>query len=209
MIRLLVADDHPVVRQGLKSLILENGDMQIVAEAADGDAVLAQVGAVAVDAVLLDISMPGPGFPEVLRTIRERYPNLPVLVLSVQSERDQAVRALRLGATGFLQKDCAPDELATAIRRVASGRRYVSEALAEQLAAFIAADQRAPHEALSERELRVLCLAASGMSAKQIATELKLSPKTISTFRSRVLKKLGVASHAEAIRYAILHGLVD
>ena len=137
MIRLLVADDHPLVRQGIKSMILENADMHVAAEAADGHAVLAQIAAIPVDAVLLDISMPGPGFPEVLRTIRERYPNLPVLVLSVHSERDQAVRALRLGATGFLQKDCAPDELATAIRRVAGGRRYVSEALAEQLAAFI------------------------------------------------------------------------
>lgn len=209
MIRLLVADDHPIVRQGIKNMILENSDMHIAAEAADGHAVLELVGTTPVDAVLLDISMPGPGFPEVLRAIRERHPGLPILVLSVYAERDHGVRSIRLGAAGFLQKDCPPEELATAIRRVASGRRYISESLAEQLAAVVGADQRPKHEALSERELRVLCMAASGLSVKQIAIDLGLSPKTVSTFRSRILKKLGVASHAEAMRYALLHGLAD
>jgi DNA-binding NarL/FixJ family response regulator len=209
MIRLLVADDHPVVRRGIKSMILENRDMHVVAEAADGHAVLEQVAATPVDAVLLDISMPGPGFPDVMRGIRERRPNLPILVLSVHAERDHAMRALKLGASGFLHKDCSPEELAEAIRRVAAGRRYVSTALAEQLAAVVGAGEQAPHQALSARELRVLGMAASGQSVKQIAAELSLSPKTVSTYRSRILKKLGLRTQAEAIRYALQHGLVD
>jgi DNA-binding NarL/FixJ family response regulator len=209
MIRLLVADDHPVVRQGIKRMIMENRDMQVAAEAVDGHAVLEQVAASPVDMVLLDISMPGPAFPDVVRGIRERRPNLPILVLSAHAERDHAMRALKLGAAGFLNKDCAPEELAEAIRRVAAGRRYVSAALAEQLAAVVGAGEQARHQALSERELRVLGMAASGRSAKQIAAELSLSPKTVSTYRSRTLKKLGLQSHAEAIRYALLHGLVE
>jgi DNA-binding NarL/FixJ family response regulator len=209
MIRLLVADDHPLVRQGIKSIIMENGDMQVVAEAADGDAVLAQVAATPLDAVLLDISMPGPGFPEVVRGIRERRPDLPILVLSVHAEHDHAVRALKLGAAGFLQKDCSPEELAKAIRLVAGGRRYVSAALAELLAVVVGGSDQAVHQALSARELRVLGMAASGKSVKQIAAELSLSPKTVSTFRSRILKKLGVRTNAEAIRYALLHGLSE
>jgi DNA-binding NarL/FixJ family response regulator len=209
MIRLLVADDHPVVRQGIKSMILENEDMQVSAEAADGDAVLEQLAATPVDAVLLDISMPGPRFPDVVRTIRERHPNLPILVLSAHAERDHAMRALKLGAAGFLQKDCAPEELAEAIRRVAGGRRYVSAALAELLAGALGGGEQAPHQTLSDRELRVLCMAASGKSVKQIAAELSLSPKTVSTFRSRFLRKLGLRTHAEAIRYALLHGLAE
>jgi DNA-binding NarL/FixJ family response regulator len=209
MIRLLVADDHPLVRQGIKSIIMENGDMQVVAEAADGDAVLAQVAATPLDAVLLDISMPGPGFPEVVRGIRERRPDLPILVLSVHAEHDHAVRALKLGVAGFLQKDCSPEELAKAIRLVAGGRRYVSAALAELLAVVVGGSDQAVHQALSGRELRVLGMAASGKSVKQIAAELSLSPKTVSTFRSRILKKLGVRTNAEAIRYALLHGLSE
>lgn len=209
MIRLLVADDHPVVRQGIKSMIVENRDMQVVAEAADGNAVFEHLATTPVDAVLLDISMPGLGFPDVVRKIRERHPNLPILVLSAHAERDHAMRALKLGAAGFLQKDCAPEELAAAIRHVASGRRYVSAAFAEQLAAVVGAGEQAPHQALSDRELRVLCMAASGKSVKQIAAELSLSPKTVSTFRSRILKKLGLRTHAEAIRYALLHDLAE
>jgi DNA-binding NarL/FixJ family response regulator len=209
MIRLLVADDHPVVRQGIKSMIAANPDMLVAAEAADGNAVLEHIAAIPVDAVLLDISMPGPGFPEVVRGIRELHPELPILVLSVHAERDHAIRALKLGAAGFLQKDCAPEELAEAIRHVAGGRRYVSAALAEQLAAVVGAGEQPPHEALSGRELRVLCMAASGRSVKQIAAELSLSPKTVSTFRSRILKKLGLRTNAEAIRYALLNGLAE
>jgi len=209
MIRLLVADDHPIVRQGIKSMILENADMQIAAEAADGHAVLAAVAATPVDVVVLDISMPGPGFPEVVRGILERRPGLPILVLSVHAEREHAVRAFKLGAAGFLMKDCPPEALAEAIRHVAGGRRFVSAELAELLAAAIGGSEQAPHHALSSRELRVLCMAASGRSVKQIAAELALSPKTVSTFRSRVLKKLGLPTQAEAIRYALLHGLVE
>jgi len=209
MIRVLVADDHPIVRQGIKGMILENADMQVAAEAADGNAVLEQVAATPVDVVLLDISMPGPGFAEVVRGILARRPGQPILVLSVHPEREQAVRALRLGAAGFLTKDCAPEDLADAIRRVADGRRYVSQELAELLATIVGGGGQAPHHALSDRELQVLRLLASGRTAKQIATELSLSPKTVSTFRTRILKKLGLQTTAEAIRYALLHGLVE
>jgi len=208
MIRVLVADDHPIVRQGIKGMIAGNADMQVAAEASDGFAVLEQVAAKPVDVVLLDVSMPGPGFAEVVRGILERCPGQPILVLSVHPEREQAVRALRLGAAGFLSKDCAPEDLADAIRRVAEGRRYVSQELAELLATIVGGGQ-APHHALSDRELQVLRLMASGRSAKQIAAELSLSPKTVSTFRTRILGKLGLQTTAEAIRYALLHGLAE
>ena len=209
MIRLLIADDHPVVREGLKRLAAECPDMQVVGEAEDGDGVAALLDTQA-DVLLLDLSMPGPGFLETLQRVQKQRPGLRVLVLSVHPEDQFAVRALRAGAAGYLTKDHSPQELLGAIRRVYSGGRYVSPALADKLVfALGSGAERPPHAALSDREYHVLCMAAMGKTVKEIAAELSLSPKTVSTYRRRILEKLRLSTHAEAVRYAIREGLVD
>ena len=211
MIRLLIADDHPVVREGLKRLITECPDMRVVGEAADGDAVLEQSKTAGADVLLLDISMPGPGLLDIMRQLRMERPDLRVLVLSMHPEDDYAVRALRAGAAGYLTKNRSPEELAAAIRRVYRGEKYVSAALAERLAWELepAAAGERPHAVLSDREYRVLCKLGTGRSSKQIAAEVALSPKTISTYRKRILHKLKLKTNAELIRYVIEHGLID
>ena len=209
MIRVLVADDHPVVRAGLRGILAEHRDICIVAEATDGQEVIQAVEHLQLDVVLLDVDMPGPGFLEVLRELKARSPNTPIMVLSVHPEDQYALRAIKAGASGYLTKNSAPDELLAAIRRVASGRRYVTTTLAEQLVAVLGGEAEQPlHASLSDREYQVLCLSASGKTVKEIATRLRLSRTTVSTYRSRILEKLGLATHAEAVRYAIQHGLV-
>jgi two-component system, NarL family, invasion response regulator UvrY len=206
MIRLYVADDHPIVREGLKRIIADSSDMRVVGEAAHGTQVLAEVDN-HVDVLLLDISMPGPGLLTLIRQLRGRLPNLRILVLSVQPEELYAVRALRAGAAGYLTKDQSPAELAGAIRRVHGGGRYVSAALAEVLAARVAETESLPHEALSNREYEVLALLGTGMSIKDIAERLSLSAKSISTYRARILEKTGLTNTAELIRYAVEHDI--
>jgi len=210
MIRLFIADDHPVVREGLKRIVAEQGDFQLEGEATSGHELLARIGDAPVDVLLLDVSMPGPGFLETLRRVREARDDVAVLVLSVHPEDQYALRALRAGASGYLTKDQTPTELANAIRRVHGGGQYVSAALAEQLAAEMAQGSARPsHESLSDREFQVLRALARGESVKRIAHELKLSPKTVSTYRTRLLAKLGLDSNAELVRYAVRHGLVE
>lgn len=210
MIRLLIADDHPIVREGLKRLVADCPDMKLVGEAVDGDEALAQCAAVEVDVLLLDVSMPGPGFLEMMRCLRKEHPSVRVLVLSVHPEDQYAVRALRLGASGYLTKDHSPTELAGAIRRAYRGGKYVTESLAERLAFELEADREMlPHAMLSDREYQVLCKLGSGTSVKETAAELGLSPKTVSTYRTRVLTKMKLKTNAELIRYVLRHGLVD
>jgi two-component system, NarL family, invasion response regulator UvrY len=210
MIRALVVDDHPVVRQGIKQILSATPDIVVAGEAASSAETLEQVRLQSFDLVLLDISMPGVSGIETLRQLRIKAPELPVLILSIHSEDEYAVRVLRAGAAGFLSKDSAPHELVNAIRRVASGRKYVTTSLAENLADRVSrADPAAGHEALSGREHEVLCLIASGRSVKQIAEALCLSIKTVSTYRARILQKMGMASNAELTRYAIKHDLID
>lgn len=210
MIRLLVADDHPIVREGLKRIIADCPDMQLVGEAVDGDEALAQCASIEVDVLLLDVSMPGPGFLETMRTVRKNHPKLRVLVLSVHSEDQYAVRALRLGASGYLTKDHSPTQLAGAIRRAYRGGKYVTESLAERLAFELEADRETPpHAELSDREYQVLCFLGSGTSVKGTAAALGLSPKTVSTYRTRVLAKMKLKTNAELIRYVLKHGLVE
>jgi len=210
VIRLLIADDHPIVREGLKRIIAECPDMELVGEAVDGDAALAKCAEVDVDVLLLDVSMPGPGFLETMHCLRKERPDIRVLVLSVHSEDQYAVRALRLGASGYLTKDHSPNELAGAIRRAYRGGKYVTESLAERLAFELEADhEMLPHSMLSDREYQVLCKLGSGTSVKDTAAELGLSPKTVSTYRTRVLSKMKLKSNAELIRYVLRHGLVD
>jgi len=208
MIRLLVADDHPVVREGLKRIVAACEDMRVVGEARDGEEALATSRATPADVLLLDLSMPGPGFLETLRRLRVECPALRVLVLSVHPEEDYAARALKAGASGYLTKDHSPEELANAIRCVHEGGRYLSPGIGDRLRYLFAADEgRPPHTTLSEREFQVFRLLASGKSIKEIGATLGLSPKTVSTYRTRVLQKLQAKGNADLVRYAVTHQL--
>jgi two-component system, NarL family, invasion response regulator UvrY len=209
MIRLLIADDHPVVREGLRRIVADDPGLQVVGEAVDGDGVLALISRQPTDVVLLDVSMPGPGFLQVLERLRAEHPGVKVLVLSVHPEEQYAVRALRAGAAGYLTKDHSPEQLIEAIRRVHRGGKYVSPTLAERLATDLAAGgPQAAHELLSHREYDVLCLLGSGRTVKEISAELDLSPKTVSTYRARLLEKMRLTGNADLVRYASRHGLI-
>jgi DNA-binding NarL/FixJ family response regulator len=204
-----IADDHPIVRQGLRRIVEADSGLAISGEAGDAETLLSALDRTATDLVLLDVSMPGGRFIETLRTLRERHPTIRVLVLSVHPEDQWAVRALRAGASGYLTKDHSPDQLLEAIRRVYRGGKYISPTLAEQLANQLDADgQRAPHQLLSDREFEVMRRLGSGLTVSQIATELALSPKTVSTYRTRILEKMAVETNADLVRYAARHGLI-
>ena len=210
MIRLLIADDHPIVRAGLRRIAEEDRSISVTAEAANGDEALAALGKVAVDVVLLDISMPGPPFTETLHRMREQHPSVRVLVLSTHPEDQWAIRALRAGASGYLTKDHSPEQLLDAVRRVYRGGRYVSPTLAEKLAARLGPDiAGAPHEQLSDREFEVLRRLGTGRSVKEVAVELDLSPKTVSTYRARLMEKMRFSSTSDLVRYASQHGLIQ
>ncbi len=209
MIHILIADDHPIVREGLKRVISECADLEVVGEAKDGQEAVLKSKDCGVDVLLLDISMRGPGVLEVLRRVKAHRPGLQVLVLSVQPEEQYAVHALRAGAAGYLTKDRSPEELAEAIRRVAMGRKYVTASLAERLAAELdSAAGKEPHETLSEREYQVLCLLGVGKTVGEVAEILALSPKTVSTYRMRIMDKMKLENNAAIIRYAITRNLV-
>ena len=209
MIRLLIADDHPIVREGLRRIVQDAPGLEVVGEVANGEELFALLPRVPADIVLLDVTMPGPGFLDVLQRLRSEHPTVAVLALSVHPEDQYAVRALRAGAAGYLTKDHSPEELTEAIRRVHRGHRYVSTQLAERLAADLAAGARdARHEVLSDREYEVFCLLGSGRTVKEIAGSLQLSPKTVSTYRTRVLEKMHASNNADLVRYAALHGLI-
>ena len=209
MIRLLIADDHPVVREGLRRIVEDAPGLEVVAEVASGHELLTRLRQVAADIILLDVSMPGPGFLELLQRLRLEHPTVPVLVLSVHPEDQYAVRSLRAGASGYLTKDHSPEQLTEAIRRVHRGHRYVSQGLAERLAADLAVGVgEGQHELLTNRENEVLCLLGSGRQVKEIASTLQLSSKTVSTYRTRILEKMHAKSNADLVRYAALHGLI-
>lgn len=209
MTRILIADDHAVVRAGLRELLLECGSFTVVGEARDGDQLLTLVDATPAEVLVLDVSMPGPPFLDVLQRVRSRFPALKVLVLTMHPEDQFAVRALRAGASGYLTKDRTPAELVDAVTRIARGGRYVSATLAERLALALDGDTcAAPHDVLSDRELQVLMLLGSGHSVKEAAQTLRLSMKTVSTFRTRMMKKLGFTSNADAVQYVVRQGLL-
>ena len=209
-IRVLVADDHPIVRQGLRQIIADTADMTVVAEATSAREVLEHVGAQEIDVALLDLVMPGTTGFDLLEAVHRERPRLAILILSMHPEDQYAMRALRAGAAGYLNKESAPDDLVQAIRKVHGGGRWVTPRVAEQLAAHLGAPAgRLPHETLSNREHQVLCLLAKAMSVKDIGRALHLSEKTISTYRARVLDKLGLKTTADLIRYAIQNGLAD
>jgi two-component system invasion response regulator UvrY len=209
MLKILIADDHRVVREGLKQIIEKNREMSVVEEASDGQEVLAKLRKTSVDVVLFDLSMPGPSGLDTLKQIHSRYPNLAVLVLSQHPEEKFAIRAFRAGASGYLTKENAASELLAAIRKVAVGRKWMSESVAEQLADSLNHDpSRPPHETLSDREFEILCQFGSGKTVSEIARELSLSVKTISTYRSRILEKMGLTKTSELMLYAIQQALI-
>jgi two-component system, NarL family, invasion response regulator UvrY len=209
VIRILVADDHPIVRQGLKQIIADNPDMVVVTEATDGQEVLNHVWKDEFDVVLLDISMPVMNGLDILKQLKSQKPRLAVLLLSVHPEEQYALRALKAGAAGYVTKDKAPEELISAIRAVASGKKYISPSLAQTLASTAGVAATGPlHQTLSDREYSVLRLIAAGRTKIKIAEELSVSPKTVSTYRSRLLKKMGLKTDAEIVRYAIENRLL-
>ena len=210
MIKVVVVDDHAVVREGLKRIISENPGMAVTGEAGDGNEAIRVIQSEPCDVVLLDITMPDKSGLDVLKQLHAESPRLPVLVLSMHSEDQYAIRVLRAGAAGYLTKESAPAKLVQAIRKVVRGGKYVTSTLAEKLVVGLDSDpSKAPHQILSDREYQVLCLIASGKTVSQIAEELALSVKTISTYRVRMLEKLNMKNNAELTRYAINDGLVD
>lgn len=207
---ILIADDHPLVRQGLKQLLAAEPDMTVVGEAKNAEETLERARSLEWDVLILDYSMPGGNGLVVLKEIKRSYPRRPVLILSMHPEDSIAISVLRAGAAGYINKECASEELTVAIRKAVGGGKYVSTSLAEKLALELEDGSRArPHESLSDREYRVMWMLASGKSITHIAEELFLSPNTISTYRIRILKKLKLEHNADLVRYAIKHRLME
>jgi two-component system invasion response regulator UvrY len=210
MIKIIIADDHSIVREGLKQIIAETSDMMVYDEACDGNELLKKVLLSKYDVVVLDITMPGTNVLDVLKQIKRQLPTTQVLVLSMHPEEQYATRVLKAGASGYLNKESAPSELVRAIRKVSQGRKYISPSFAENLAETLLTNHDQPvHAGLSDREYQVLCMIASGETVKHIAENLGLSEKTISTYRSRILQKMGMKNNAEIIHYAIKNMLVQ
>lgn len=206
--KILLADDHAILRQGLKQILADGFETAEFGEAANTQQTLDQLANQDWDILVLDINMPGRSGLEVLRDVRVNHPALPVLVLSSAPEDQMAIRVLKAGAAGYLNKQAAPDQLVEAIRKLSAGGRYISGRLAERLAAEIAQPNRAAHEQLSDREFQVMQMLAGGKSLKEISDELSLSVKTISTFRARILQKLRLSSNVELAHYARDHALL-
>lgn len=206
MIRVLICDDHMIVRQGIRQSLAEAPDIEVVAEAADGPAALQRLRQGGIDVLLLDIALPGRDGLDVLRLARDEQPRLPVLMLSTYPDRQYAVRSLKLGASGYLNKSADSEQITAAVRRVAGGRRFITATVAELLAAALgpaASDEAPVHELLSHRELQVFERLAQGRSVGEIAKDLSLSSNTVSTYRARILEKTGVRNDVELALYAV------
>ena len=209
MLNLLIADDHSVVRRGLRQILEETPDMQVGGEATNGREVMEKIRAQSWDALVLDLTMPGTSGLDVLKLVKAHSPALPVLILSMHDQDQYAGRVLKAGASGYLPKESAPEELVNAIRRICAGGKYltVGQVLKLGCLAHSAADQ-APHESLSDREFQVLRHIASGKALSQIGVEMKLSVKTVSTYRARLLQKMRMKHNAELTHYGVKNGLV-
>ena len=208
--KVLIADDHLVVREGLKEIVNKLDEVSVVETAGDGREALKKIEKASYDLVILDISMPGLSGLDILQTLKRKNITAHILILSIHPQTQYAIRALRLGASGYLSKDSAYEELASAIRKISAGGRYVSSDLAEK---YIFGDKkdldRAPHEKLSEREFQIMCLLAQGKSVTEIAREIFISDKTVSTYRARILEKMGMKKNADLILYAIRNNLIE
>ena len=209
MIKILIADDHTIVREGLKQIVANTVGLVVTGEAANGQETLELVRKDNFDVILLDIAMPEKDGLAILKQLKLEKSELPVLVLSMYPEEQYAVRALKMGAAGYLTKVSAPDELIKAIKKISTGKKYISDSLAEKLALDLDVDtEKPPHECLSDREFQVMCMIASGKTVKKIAEELSLSVNTISTYRVRVLDKMKMTTNSELTHYAIKNQLV-
>jgi len=208
-IRLMIADDHDLLREGIKHVLEEYPDILIVSEAMNGDDLLEKIKTVKIDLLLLDISMPGPGFINIMQKLNTKYPDIKVLVLSVHPEEHYAIRALKAGARGYMEKNLSHEELYIAIRQIQKGQQYITRSLHEQL--MLDRNEKADlplHDRLSNRELQILLLIGSGKTISEISRELFLSPKTVSTYRQRILDKMGFKKNSELIRYSMINELV-
>jgi DNA-binding NarL/FixJ family response regulator len=210
MIRIVLADDHAIVREGLKRIVGEAKDFQVVGEAADGTEVMRTVRELDFDVLVLDLSMPGRSGMELIKLVKSERPKLKVLVLSMHQETQYAVRAIKSGASGYLTKETAPAQLEQAIRKIAGGGAYISAEVAEQLAlGAMPGSETLPHETLSDREFQVFRALVAGDAVSDIAAKLNLSVKTVSTHKANLMQKLGLANQTELVRYALKHGLAD
>jgi two-component system invasion response regulator UvrY len=208
MIRVIIVDDHPVVRRGLKQIIAAEQDMQVVGEGENAREALRVIREVACDALVLDITLPDGSGLDVLGQLRSERPTLPVLIMSIHDEEQYALRVLKAGASGYLMKNSIPEELIQAIRRITSGGKYISPSIAERLASEFASPEKSPQEKLSDREFQIMCLIASGKSLKEIGEALCISGKTVSSYRARILEKMSMSTNADLTRYALEHHLV-
>ncbi len=210
MIKVLIVDDHALIREGLKKTLAGEPDLEFVGEANNVVELFKALERVAVDLVLLDIAMPGESGLDALKELRQKYPHLPVLILSFHPEHRFAVRALKAGASGYITKESATEELVQAVRKIAGGGKYVSASLAEELASQLKdGSNKLPHETLSDREFQVMRLFASGQKSSEIAAQLSVSVNTVNTYRTRVLQKMKMQSDVELSRYAVEHGLIE
>lgn len=210
MIRVIIVDDHEIVRKGLIQIMTDVTDIEISGEAGDANEALTLIRAGGCDVAVIDLTMPGKSGLDLLLELRREYPRLPVLVLSMHAEDEYAVRVIKAGASGFLTKRSAPRELIGAVRKVYQGGRYISTPVAEALASSIqTGGDRAPHEKLSDREFQVMRMIAAGRSLREIADELSLSEKTIGTYRTRILEKMGMKKNVELVRYVLLNNLSE
>jgi DNA-binding NarL/FixJ family response regulator len=209
-VRIVLADDHAIVREGLKRLVGDVDDFEVAGEAADGTEVMRIVRGTDFDVLVLDLSMPGRSGMELIKLVKAEKPRLRILVLSMHQEMQYAVRAIKSGASGYLTKESAPAQLEQAIRKIAAGGAYISAEVAEQLAlGAMPGSDALPHQSLSDREFEVFRLLVSGEAVSDIAAKLSLSVKTVSTHKSNLLQKLGLANQTELVRYALKHGLAD
>lgn len=209
MIRLLIADDHTIMREGLKRILEGEEDIQVVAEAIDGHDALHKIRTESFDVLLLDLSMPGRSGVDLIHQIRQEFPKLPILILTMHEEEQYAVRAIRAGANGYLTKESAGTLLVSALKKVASGRPYISMQVAEQLAmSAMPSNHQLPHQQLSDREFEVFSHIAKGKTITEIGDLLHLSVKTVSTHKTRIMQKMGHSSLSELIQYAVAHKLL-
>ena len=210
MINILVVDDHALIRKGMKQILDDTSDIRVTGEAESGQQAIKMVRENKYDIALLDITLPDKYGIDVLRQLKLQCPSLPILILSMHPDEQYAMRSIRAGAAGYMNKQSAPSQLVTAIRQVASGRKYISGELAEQLANEMANDkQEVTHQILSNREYQTLCLMAAGKSLSEMADIMSLSAKTVSVYRARMLEKMKLRNNAEAVRYAIDHHLIE
>lgn len=205
----MIADDHDLIREGIKHILENYDDIAVVAEAGHGDDILPRLGDHKIDILLLDISMPGPGFISIMQQVRKKHPGLRILVLSMHPEEHYAMRAIKAGASGYMEKNLTPEDLYLALRSIHKGRQYITSALQGQ----IMTDKEkwvdaALHERLSERELQIMLMIGAGKTVAEISRDLHLSPKTVSTYRKRILEKMGFGKNSELIRYSLVNELL-